>query len=69
MLSTHESFNYKTGITGSTYNVNARITNDAGNRVNNPNYDANKSGKKRSQNCCSIKIFEQFLENFKYAID
>ena len=42
-----ESFKYKTSITWSTYNVDARITNDAGNQVDNPNYDANKSGKKK----------------------
>ena len=41
-----ESFKYKTNITGSTYNVNERITNAEGNQVNNPNYDADKSGKK-----------------------
>ena len=52
-----KSFKYKTSITGSTYNVNERITNAEGNQVNNPNYDADKSGKK-SWNCCSIKIFK-----------
>ena len=36
-----ESFKYKTNITGSTYNVNERITNVEGNQVNNPNYDIN----------------------------
>ena len=41
-----KSFKYKTSITGNTYNVDARIINDAGNQVNNPAYDANKSGKK-----------------------
>ena len=41
-----KSFKYKTSITGSTYNVDARTINDAGNQVNNPAYDANKSGKK-----------------------
>ena len=41
-----KSFKYKTSITGSTYNVDARIINDAGNQGNNPAYDANKSGKK-----------------------
>ena len=39
-----ESFKYKTSITGSTYNVNARITNAEDNQVNNPDYDADKSG-------------------------
>ena len=41
-----ESFKYNTSVTGSTYNVNERITNAEGNQVNNPNYDADKSGKK-----------------------
>ena len=40
-----ESFKSKTNITGSTYNVNERIANAEGNQVNNPNYDADKSGK------------------------
>ena len=39
------SFKYKTSITGSTYKFDARITNTEGNVVNNPAYDANKSGK------------------------
>ena len=52
-----ESFKYKTSVTGITYNVNERITNAEGNQVNNPNYDADKFGKK-SWNCCSIKIFK-----------
>ena len=55
-----EPFKYKTSITGSTYNVDTKITNAEGNQVDNPNYNGNR---------CSIKIFEQFLENFKYAID
>ena len=63
-----ESFKYKTSITGSTYNVAERITNAEGNQVNNPDYDEDKSGEK-SWNCCSIKIFKQFLEKFKHAID
>ena len=52
-----KSFQYKTSITGTTYNVVAKINNEEGNQVNNPAYDANKSGKK-SWNCCSRKIFE-----------
>ena len=42
-----ESFKYKTSITGSTYNVNERITNAGGNQVNNPNYNADQSGEKK----------------------
>ena len=41
-----ESFKYKTSITGSTYNAAERITNAEGNQVSNPDYDADKSGKK-----------------------
>ena len=41
-----ESFKYKTSITWSTYNVDAEITNEEGNVVDNPAYDANKSGNK-----------------------
>ena len=43
---TSEYFKYKTSITRNTYNINERITNAEGNQVNNPAYDANKSGKK-----------------------
>ena len=42
-----ESFKYKTSITGSTYNVDVSITDDAGNQVSNPAYDADKSGEKK----------------------
>ena len=41
-----EYFKYKTSIARNTYNVDARITNAEGNQVNNPAYDASKSGKK-----------------------
>ena len=41
-----QSFKYKTSITGSTYNIDARISNAESNVVNNPAYDASKSGKK-----------------------
>ena len=39
-----EIFKYMTSITGSTYNVDARITNAEGNEISNPAYDLNKSG-------------------------
>ena len=43
-----ESFKYKASITGSTYNVDIKITNAGGNEINNPAYVANKFGKKGS---------------------
>ena len=42
-----ESYKSKTNVTESTYNVNERIANAEGNQVNNPKYDADKSGKKK----------------------
>ena len=41
-------FKYKTSITGSTYYVPRRITGADGNPTNNPNYDRNKRGTKKS---------------------
>ena len=55
-----EPFKYKTRITGSTYNVDARITNDAGNQVNNTAYDAHKSGKKEVEIAVPLKYLSNF---------
>ena len=60
-----ESFKYKTSITGSTYNVDARITNKEGNQVNNPAHDANKSGKKEVEIAVPLK----YLSNFWRTLD
>ena len=59
-----ESFNYKAGIPGSTYSVNAKITNAEDNEVNNPAYDANKSGKKEVEIVVPVK----YLSNFRRAL-
>ena len=63
LSSDSESLKYKASITGSTYNLGAG---DQG-------YDANKVGKMRRfhkmKSCCSTKIFKQFLENFRNAIN
>ena len=55
-----ESFKYKASITGSSYNVDARITDNAGNQVNNPNYDANKSGKEEVETAIPLKYLSNF---------
>ena len=57
-----ESFKYKTGITGSTFNVNERITNAEGNQANNLDYDLGKSGKKKFEIAVPLKYLKQFLE-------
>ena len=45
LSSDSESFKYKTSITRNTYNVDRKITNDDGDEVDNPKYDASKVGK------------------------
>ena len=37
-----ESFKYKTSVAGSTYNVDEKVTNEEGNEIDNPAYDAKK---------------------------
>ena len=54
-----KSFKYKTSITGSTYNVDARITNNAGDQINNPAYDS-KSGKKEVEIVVPLKYLNNF---------
>ena len=52
-----EAFKYKNKITGNTYNGNSTILNPADNaRINNRNYVANNSGKKKYRTSHSIKI-------------
>ena len=46
LSSDSKSFEYKTSITGNTYNFPLTITDDGGNQVDNPDYDTNKAGKK-----------------------
>ena len=55
-----EYLKYKTSITGSTYNVDARITNAEGNTANNPAYDANKSGKRGVEIAVPLKYLSNF---------
>ena len=50
-----ESFKYKTSITGNTYNVGKKITNDDGNEVDNRKYDANKVGKNETEVVIPLK--------------
>ena len=44
-----ESFKYKTNITGNTYNVDEKITDNNGNQVDNPIYNANKVDKNETK--------------------
>ena len=60
------TFNYKNKIIGNTYNVDSTIVPAAGgDRVANPNYDANNSGKKNIEQAISLK----YLGNFWRALN
>ena len=61
-------FKYKTSITGSTYNVDVRITNAEGNVVNNPAYDANKSGKKEVEIAVPLKYLSSFWRTLDMSL-
>ena len=63
-----ESFKYKTSITGSTYNVDAKITNEEGNQINNPNYNENKSGKKEVEIAVSLKYLRNFWKTLNMPL-
>ena len=60
-----ESFKYKTSVTGSTYNVDEKISNEEGNEIYNPAYDVNKIGKKE----VGIAVPLKYLGNFWRTLD
>ena len=60
-----ESFKCKTSVTGSTYNVDAKITNAEDNEINNPAYDGNKSSEKDFETTVPLK----YLSNFWRTLD
>ena len=60
-----ESLKYKTSITGSTYNADARITNAEGNVINNHAYDANKFGQKEVEITFPLKCLNNFWRVLK----
>ena len=58
--SNSESFKYKNNVTGNTYNVDGKITDDDGNQVDNPIYDANKVGKNEIEVVIPLKNLSNF---------
>ena len=68
-------FKYKTNITGSTYNVPRKITDEDGNPVNNTNYDQRKRGTKEVEIAVPLKHLGNFwnslnipLVNYKVSL-
>ena len=60
LSSDSESYKYKTSITGNTYNVDQKITDDDGNKIDNPKYDTNKVGKNESEVVIPLKHLSNF---------
>ena len=68
-LSTNsESFKYKTSITENTYNVDEKITDDDGNEVDDPNYDANKVGKNKTEIVIPLKHLSNFWRSLNILL-
>ena len=63
-----KSFKYKTSITGSTYNVPRRITDDDDNLVNNPNYDRNKTGTREVEIAVPLKHLGNFWNSLNIPL-
>ena len=55
LSSNSESLKYKTSITGNTYNIEEKITDDDGSEVDNPKYDANKVCKNETEVVIPLK--------------
>ena len=63
-----KSFKYMTSITGNTYNVPRRITDDDGNLPNNPNYDQNKRGTKEVKIAVPLKHLGNFWNSLNIPL-
>ena len=59
---------YKTSITGSTYNIPRRITDDDCNPVNNPNYDQNKRGTREVEIAVPLKHLGNFWSSLNILL-
>ena len=67
LSSNSKSFKYKNDVTGNTY-VSQTITNDEGNQVPNPNYDANKADKKETEIVIPLKHLSNFWRNLNIPL-
>ena len=68
LSSNSESFKYKTSITGNTYNIDEKITDDDGNEVDNPKYDANKVGKNETEVVIPLKYLSNFWRSLNIPL-
>ena len=68
LSSDSESFKYKTSITANTYNVDEKITDDDGNEIDNPKYDANKVGKNETEVVIPLKHLSNFWRSLNIPL-
>ena len=68
LSSNSESFKYKTSITGNTYNVDEKITDDDGNEVDNPKYDAKKFGKNETEVVIQVRHLINFWRSLNIPL-
>ena len=68
LCSNFESFKYKTSITGNTYNATENITDDDGNEVDNPKYDANKVVKNKTQVVIPLNHLSDFWRSLNIPL-
>ena len=68
LSSDSESFRYKTSITGNTYNVDKKITDNDGNEVDNPKYDGNKVGKNKTVAVIPLKQLSNFWRSLNIPL-
>ena len=68
LSSNSEPFKYKTSITENTYNVDKKITDDDGNEVDNPKYDANKVGKNETEVVIPLKHLSNFWRSLNISL-
>ena len=66
--SNFESFKYKTNITGNPYNIDEKITDDDGNEVDNPKYDASKVGKNETEVVIPLKYLSNFWRSLNIPL-
>ena len=68
LSSNSESFKYKTSITGNTCNIDEKNTNDDGNEVDNPKYDANKVGQSETEVVIPLKHLSNFWKRLNIPL-
>ena len=68
LSSNSESFKYKTSITGNIYNIDEKITDDDGNEVDNPKYDANKVDKNETEVLIPLKYLSNFWRSLNIPL-